>query len=158
MKQRARKPGSSIAGPPDPSAAGAYRLEEQVGFRVRKVHQRATEIFNAVMADFDITPMQFAALAKVHDLGSVSQNQLGRLVAMDPATIFGVVGRLMKRGLVAQHLDPQDARLALIALTPQGRDLVIAMKALGSEVSIRTLAPLSETEGRQLLALLARLE
>lgn len=158
MKQRARKPTGGVTGAADPAAADSYRLEEQVGFRVRKVHQRATEIFNAVMAEFDITPMQFAALAKVHDLGSVSQNQLGRLVAMDPATIFGVVGRLMKRGLVAQHLDPQDARLALIALTPQGRDLVAAMKTLGAEVSIRTLAPLSEMESRQLLALLARLE
>jgi len=139
-------------------AARAYRLEAQVGFRIRKVHQRATEIFHAVMGDLDLTPMQFAVLAKLDDLGQVSQNQLGRLVAMDPATIFGVVGRLMKRGLVAQRPDPEDARLALIELTGEGRALVVRAKAIGAEVSRRTLAPLSPSEAETLLALLARLE
>ena len=74
----------------DPAArAAAYRLEDQVGFLLRCAHQRATEIFNAVMARFGVTPTQFAALAKLDDLGSVSQNQLGRLTHMDPATVSG---------------------------------------------------------------------
>ena len=75
-----------------PGAArdAAYVLEDQVGFLLRCAHQRATEVFNAVMGGFGVTPTQFAALAKLDDLGSVSQNQLGRLTAMDPATISGV--------------------------------------------------------------------
>src|SRR5687768_11251487 len=84
----------------------SYRLEEQVGFILRRVHQRATDMFNTVMTGFDITPRQFAALAKLHDLGPTSQNHLGRLVAMDPATMFGVAGRLIKRGLIKQAVDP----------------------------------------------------
>ena len=76
----------------------AYMLEDQVGFLLRCAHQRATEIFNAVMGRFAVTPTQFAALAKLDDLGSVSQNQLGRLTRMDPATVSGVVGRLIARG------------------------------------------------------------
>lgn len=158
MTERVRKP--PAAAPPETGeyAARSYRLEEQVGFRIRKVHQRATEIFNTVMGTYDLTPMQFAVLAKLDDLGSVSQNQLGRLVAMDPATIFGVVGRLMRRGLVAQRLAPADARLTLIELTPAGRDLIQRAKSIGAEVSRRTLSPLSDTEARLLLALLSKLE
>lgn len=158
MTERARKSTLTQSLPGTENAARAYCLEAQVGFRIRKVHQRATEIFNAVMGGFDLTPTQFAVLAKLDDLGHVSQNQLGRLVAMDPATIFGVVGRLMKRGLVAQRLDPDDARLTLIELTAAGRDVVGRAKAIGAEVSRRTLAPLSEAEAQTLLALLARLE
>jgi len=139
------------------AAARAYRLEEQVGFRIRKAHQRATEIFSAVMGEHDLTPTQFAALAKLDDLGPVSQNQLGRLVAMEPATIFGVVGRLMRRGLLTQRQDPADARVTLIALTPQGRDLVLRAKTVAAEVSRRTLAPLSSAEAATLLELLARI-
>ena len=59
------------------------------------------------MGEFGVTPTQFAALAKLHDLGAVSQNQLGRLTAMDPATICGVVGRLIERGYVRPSPDPE---------------------------------------------------
>ena len=97
-------------------------LEDQVGFLLRCAHQRATEIFNAVMARFGVTPTQFAALAKLDDLGSVSQNQLGRLTAMDPATISGVVGRLIARGYVRAVARRATMRaLVMLALTPAGQ-------------------------------------
>jgi MarR family transcriptional regulator, lower aerobic nicotinate degradation pathway regulator len=139
-------------------AAASYKLEEQVGFKLRKVQQRATEIFNDVMRDFDLTPMQFAILAKLDDLGTVSQNQLGRHAAMDPATTFGVVGRLLKRGLLRQSADKSDARLILITLTEDGQRLVTRMKEIGVTVSERTLQPLTEDEARTFLALLTKLE
>jgi DNA-binding MarR family transcriptional regulator len=134
-----------------------YRLEEQVGFVLRRAHQRATDTFNSVMAGFKITPRQFAALAKLDDLGPTSQNQLGRLVAMDPATMFGVAGRLAKRGLIRQRVDPGDARLVILELTQEGREIVQAMKARGVEVSRRTLSPLSADEVDTFLRLLAKL-
>ena len=139
-------------------AAAAYRLEDQVGFRLRKVNQRASEIFTGVMGEFDLTPMQFAMLCKLDDLGVVSQNMLGRHAAMDPATAFGVVGRLAKRGLVRQMPDADDARLRMIELTPAGRRLVQRMKAIGAGVSRRTLEPLTPAEAKLFLAMLARLE
>ena len=144
--------------PTEEAAAKAYVLEEQVGFLLRKVNQRASEIFQSVMSDFDVTPMQFAVLAKLDDIGPVSQNLLGRHVAMDPATIFGVVKRLAGRKLVHQFADGSDARLRLIELTDSGRDLVRRMKAIGTVVSQRTLDPLTQAEARSFLALLAKLE
>ena len=137
--------------------AAAYVLEDQVGFLLRCAHQRATEIFNAVMGRFAVTPTQFAALAKLDDLGSVSQNQLGRLTRMDPATVSGVVGRLIARGFVRQSPDARDARLVLLALTPAGRAAVSEMKAVGAEVSRRTLEPLKPGEADALLRALAKI-
>ena len=137
--------------------APSYRLEEQVGFVLRRAHQRATDTFNTVMAGFKITPRQFAEMAKLDDLGPTSQNLLGRLVAMDPATMFGVAGRLAKRGLIKQAVDPHDARLVLLELTAEGRQVVQAMKARGLEVSRRTLEPLSPKEAETFLRLLVKM-
>jgi DNA-binding MarR family transcriptional regulator len=137
--------------------ATAYMLEDQIGFVLRCAHQRATEIFNAVMGQFEVTPTQFATLAKLDDLGSVSQNQLGRLTAMDPATISGVVGRLVARGYVRQMADAKDARLAVLTLTPAGRAATMAMKAVAPGVTRRTLAPLAKSEAEALLRALAKL-
>jgi len=143
----------------DTAKAGAarYRLEAQIGFRLRKAHQRASEIFHQVMSEFDVTPMQFAVLVKLDELGAVSQNQLGRHVAMDPATTYGVVGRLIRRQLVEQHASPADARLSMIGLTDAGRAMVASMKQKGPEVSACTLSPLDDHEQRLLLDLLTRI-
>jgi DNA-binding MarR family transcriptional regulator len=137
--------------------APRYVLEDQVGFRLRKAHQRASVIFNDVLGRFDVTPTQFAALAKLDDLGTVSQNQLGRLTAMDPATILGVVGRLVRQNLARARPAPEDHRLIMIELTFEGKVRVAEMKALALEVTRRTLAGLNEAEISQLNALLLRL-
>jgi DNA-binding MarR family transcriptional regulator len=76
---------------------------------------------------------------------------------MDPATIYGVVTRLIKRGLVEQRADEADARLVLLSLTDVGRGAVAAMKAVAGDVSKRTLAPLSPADQRALVALLKRI-
>jgi DNA-binding MarR family transcriptional regulator len=141
----------------DRTAIDAYRLEEQIGYLIRRAHQRASSIFDAVMADFDVTPVQFAALAKLHDLGPTSQNLLGRMVGIDPATMFGVAGRLAKRGLVHATPDPADARLVLLDLTSEGRAVVEGMKGLGTEVTARTLEPLTPDEAVELRRLLAKI-
>jgi DNA-binding MarR family transcriptional regulator len=135
----------------------SYRLEAQIGFVLRRAHQKATGIFNAVMGEFAVTPTQFAALAKLDDMGRVSQNELGRLTAMDPATVWGVINRLIKQGYVGQSPDPDDARLVIVELTDAGRKATLRMKAIAAEVSRETLRPLTDEEAKQLLALLGRL-
>lgn len=139
------------------AANGSYVLEDQIGFRLRKAHQRATTIFAEVMAEFDVTPTQFAALAKLDDLGPISQNQLGRLTAMDPATILGVVGRLHRSGWLRARPSIEDQRLMLIELTPEGVIRIKAMKEKAAVVSARTLSALSAAEAQTLNELLARL-
>jgi DNA-binding MarR family transcriptional regulator len=135
----------------------SYRLEAQIGFVLRRAHQKATGIFNSVMGEFGATPTQFAALAKLDDAGRVSQNELGRLTAMDPATIWGVVSRLTRQGYVAQSPDPNDGRLVMLELTDAGREATQRMKAVAAEVSREALRSFTAKEAEQLLALLGRL-
>lgn len=139
------------------TSVSTYVLEDQIGFRLRKAHQRATTIFTEVMAEFDVTPTQFAALAKLDDLGAISQNQLGRLTAMDPATILGVVGRLHRSGWLRGRPSVEDQRLMLIELTPEGQIRTKQMKEMAAKVSARTLSGLSPAEAQTLNELLARL-
>lgn len=109
------------------------------------------------MAGLDLTPTQFNALVRVVELGVVTQNHLGRLTAMDPATIQGVVRRLVERGLVTRRPDPSDRRATLLA--PTGDGLALAARAVetGRAITDATLAPLSPAERRHALALLRKL-
>ncbi len=138
-------------------ADGRYRLEEQAGYLLRRAHQRATAIFLSVFGDAQITPTQWAALVKLRDEGALSQNHLGRLTAMDPATVQGVIRRLAKRGLIERRADAADRRRTVLTLSPEGRRLVAGLSARGLRVSETILAPLDARERRRLLELLRRL-
>jgi DNA-binding MarR family transcriptional regulator len=133
-----------------------YVLEDQVGFILRQVSQRHATIFASLIAH-DLTPMQFAALAKLYDAGSISQNALGRLTAMDAATIKGVIDRLATRCYIEARPDPEDARLRLLTLTPQGRAALENALPQAAAITEETLAPLNFAERETLLALLRRL-
>ena len=134
----------------------AYVLEEQVGFILRQVTQRHTAIF-ADRIGADLTPQQWAALAKLYDDGPCSQNRLGRLTAMDAATIKGVVGRLAARGLALTRADPTDNRRRLVALTEVGRRLYRQNAAAALAITEETLAPLDRQERATLVRLLRKL-
>ena len=99
----------------------AYVLDDHVGFLLRLAGQRHLAIFAEHMPE-QLTATQFAALAKINEIGPCSQNRLGRLTAMDVATIKGVVDRLTARGLTRAEPDPQDGRMLLIFADP-GRPL-----------------------------------
>lgn len=135
---------------------GSYRLEDQVGFYLRRAGQRHAAIFAAQMLD-DLTPTQWAALVKLAELHSVSQNLLGRETAMDAATIKGVVDRLCKRGLLATAPDPMDARRTQVSITPQGLLAVERGVCAAARITAETLQPLEPREQRMLLDLLRRI-
>lgn len=132
-----------------------YRLDEQVGFLLRRASQRHLAIFAAVIPE--LTTTQFATMTRLAELGPMSQNQLGRVTAMDAATIKGVVGRLAGRGLVTTSPSAEDRRRLIVALTAEGRALVEDLRPRGHEATRRTLAPLSAADRDRLLALLRQL-
>ena len=136
---------------------GSYLLEAQIGHLLRRAHQQASAIFAAHFADLHLTPTQYAALVKIHDEGEVSQNRLGRMTAMDPATMKGVIDRLDKRGLIASRPDPKDRRRTLWRLTGTGEALLVPAIEAGRVTTEETLAPLSPKEREAFLALLKRL-
>ena len=133
-----------------------YCLDDQVGFLLRQASQRHTTIFANAMLE-GLTPTRFAALARLHEMGPLSQNELGRQTAMDVATIKGVVDRLCARGLTATRPDPSDGRRHLVDLTDAGRAAVQAAEALASDISTETLAPLKPQEAETLIRLLRKI-
>jgi MarR family transcriptional regulator, lower aerobic nicotinate degradation pathway regulator len=135
---------------------GRYVLDDQAGFLMRVAMQRHTSIFTSRMVE-GLTQTQFAALAKLNEVGPCSQNYLGRLIYLDAATIKGVVDRLHLRGFVTALNDPKDRRRRAVALTERGRTVTEAATTVASEITAATLGPLTADEQRQITKLLRKL-
>ena len=135
---------------------GAYKLEDQIGFIIRKAGQRHAATFMSLMIE-ELTPTQWAALVKVAALGVVSQNQLGRDTAMDVSTIKGVVDRLIKRGFLTTSPDLTDVRRNVIAITAKGEILVKDALPIAAKISEATMESLSLGEKQILMELLRKI-
>jgi MarR family transcriptional regulator, lower aerobic nicotinate degradation pathway regulator len=133
-----------------------YVLDEQVGFLLRLAMQRHTSIFMSQMTA-KLTQTQFAALAKLLEVGPCSQNHLGRLIYLDAATIKGVVDRLKLRKFITTQSDPGDRRRRAITLTEQGRAATRQAIEIAGNITATTMVPLSAEEQRTIVRLLKKL-
>jgi MarR family transcriptional regulator, lower aerobic nicotinate degradation pathway regulator len=138
-------------------ALAGFTVEDHVGFLLRRAHQRHVSLFTAGMAHAELTPTQFTALLKTVEVGRTTQNHLGRLAAMDPATIQGVVRRLVARGLMLRGHDKMDRRTAVLEPTEAGVALIARVVACAQRSHEAALAPLSPQERVQVLALLRKM-
>jgi len=138
------------------AARADYVLDDQVGFLLRLAMQRHTAIFSRRMIE-ELTQTQFAALAKLIEVGRCSQNQLGRRISLDAATIKGVVDRLVARGLVTAVSDAKDRRRRAVALSEHGRNVMEAARPVAAEITAATLAPLADDERQAVVRLLKKL-
>ncbi len=132
-----------------------YRLDDQIGFKLRLANQKHLELFARMMPE--VTPTQFAVLARLLAEATISQNQLGRLVGMDAATTKGVVDRLRAKGLIQRHKSTSDMRRLDISLTDAGRAFAAGAVQQAAQISAATTRNLTRREADRLLELLDKL-
>ncbi|HET7191759.1 MAG TPA: MarR family transcriptional regulator [Pseudolabrys sp.] len=156
MKTMPREKLKVVTTQPEAREQARYALDEQVGFLMRVAMQRHTSIFMSRMIE-GLTQTQFAALAKLHEVGPCSQNHLGRLIFLDAATIKGVVDRLHLRNFVTALSDPKDRRRRAVTLTERGRQVTEAAMRVATEITAATLMPLTTEEQCVVAKLLRKL-
>ena len=74
-------------------------------------------------SDFDLNPAQVQLILHVGSESGSPMNELAESLACDASYITGLVDKLETRGLVQRTAKPEDRRIKLIGLTPQGRDI-----------------------------------
>jgi DNA-binding MarR family transcriptional regulator len=124
------------------------RLHALLGPRLEEVFAR----FGARGTDFAV----LATLVRLEDSG-VSQRRLGSELGLSPGTVSIRIDRLVARGLVERHADPDDGRGAVISITPGGRELFEACAPEHLTNARELLSGLDEDERDELGRLLGKL-
>ncbi len=84
----------------------------------------------------------------------VAQRDLAYLLDVRPQSLGELLGKLEANGLITRTVDPDDARARLVELTDKGREVA---EDLAEQPDIDPLAPLSENERTEFLAMLDRI-
>ena len=124
--------------------------------------QQLGRSYRAFVAGFEAHTGQSMArwrlLVLLDRYGELSQKQLVRELAIDPAAITRQLKALEQLGMVERHSDTQDARVTNVALTAAGRQAVQSTMAQRNEYIERALGDWQADEIAAFSDMLVRLE
>lgn len=133
------------------------RIDRTHTWMLSRANARAQSIRVEAFAEAGTTGYLARLLASLADEGVASQAELSRRTGIDPSDVVAAVNDLEARRFVRRERDPGDARRNLVTLTRSGRTELARLDALVAAVQERFLAPLNESERRQLTRILTKL-
>ena len=128
------------------------------GHLARRFQQIAVAVFLAEVEDagFDLTPVQYAALATIKSNPGLDQVTLAGLIAYDRTTIMGVVDRLVQKGLAERRASSRDRRARELEITDAGRKTLRAITPAVEAAQRLMLRGLTHREAEELMRLLRK--
>ena len=127
------------------------------GHLFRRMQQIAVALFMEECAEFELTPVQYAALVAIREHPGIDATRLSAVIAFDRSTIGDVLERLEGKELIVRRSTPTDKRIKQLELTARGRKVLKAILPTVDRAQERMLAPLSLADRRKLMQLLAQL-
>jgi DNA-binding MarR family transcriptional regulator len=143
---------------PFPEENSVKDNDDMPGHLARRFQQIAVAVFLAEVgeAGFDLTPVQYAALATIKGNPGLDQVTLAGLIAYDRTTITGVVDRLVQKGLTERRASRRDRRARELEITDEGRRTLRKITPAVESAQRMMLRGLSAKEGEELMRLLRK--
>lgn len=134
------------------------QTHDMPGHLARRFQQIAVAVFLAEVGDagYDLTPVQYAALAAIDANPGIDQVTLAGLIAYDRTTITGVIDRLVQKGLVARQESSRDRRARELQITQAGRRTQRGMAPAVEAAQRVMVRGLTNKEAKELVRLLQK--
>jgi DNA-binding MarR family transcriptional regulator len=132
-------------------------LVSSTGYLLARLGMESRRLWGQMLAESGLTPHEFGVLMMLRQVDSASQQQLGRLIGVDPRNVVALIDALETRQLVRRGPDPADRRRHALALTRGGRRLLEKLARTGEQVEQDLLRHLSDDERVSLHRILAKL-
>lgn len=113
-----------------------------------KAMRAITRYAAAGIEDTGLGNSDFRVLEVLLHKGSLPVNTIGPIVDLTPGSISIAVDRLVEKGLVSRVESAEDRRVRMVALTPIGRNLIVAAFQKHSAQMRRVFSELSAQELR----------
>lgn len=132
-------------------------IHEKPGHLIRRLQQIAVALFVSETSDFEITPVQYAALLAISLHPGIDQTALVNIIAYDRSTIGDVTARLVAKKLVRRTKGENDGRTKVLHVTVAGQRLLREIQPFVLAAQRQILAPLSLEERTAFMKMLAKL-
>jgi DNA-binding MarR family transcriptional regulator len=99
------------------------QYEDCIVFLLAKAYQRAHSAFKQKLAPFGVTPVQQLILTVLGEEEVLSPAEISEKIAMDSATLSGVLDRMEEAGLTKREENPGDRRSIRVSLTAKAKKM-----------------------------------
>lgn len=143
--------------PTPPSSRLHSALSRNTGYLLSRVGRFTNRHFAKRLETLGLTTRAWGALNVLDAESPLSQQELGRLIGMDPSSVVSTLDELERQGLVERRRHPSDRRAHALYMTDDGRNALARGRALARSAQAELLEPLSPQERTILHDLLLRL-
>lgn len=112
---------------------------------IRRMYQVLTEQSRKVEYETSLTGPQLWAVKVLNASAPLKVSELAKRMYLHPATMVGILDRLVSKGLVERNRSETDRRVVYVNLTNQGRELVANSPEVVQDLLIKGLEPLDLT-------------
>ena len=98
-------------------------LDDVIGYVIRRAQVAIFQDTDQIMADLDISPVQFAVIRLVHRNPGINQISLATTLGAEGPRMVLLIDELERRGFVARLASTVDRRARALFLTREGRTL-----------------------------------
>lgn len=130
---------------------------EAPGHLIRRSQQIGVAIFFEEFSDYDVTPVQYAALVAIREHPGMEQRSLVDQIAIDRSTVGAIMKTLEERSLILRLTPKDNLRVKRLYITEAGDRLLQETREKIYRVQERILAPLNSKERKVFTELLSRL-
>jgi len=132
-------------------------VREPLGLCLTRVSRVVSRAFGDALAEAGGSLPVWLVLISLKSGQLASQRELADAVGIQGATLTHHLNAMESAGLVTRRRDPQNRRLHLVELTPEGDALFLRLRDAAMAFDERLRAGLSRADAAQLEELLARL-
>ena len=138
---------------------GASRSATECAMNLVKTGDLVVSRVADVLRAFGLSPAGGLVLSMLADAAApMTPSEIRDRLLVKGPTVTGLIDNLVTAGLVRRSQHQQDRRRSLVALTDKGRRLADRFRPAVHDAERPWLEPLSESERRQLLKLLGRIQ
>jgi DNA-binding MarR family transcriptional regulator len=131
---------------------------QELPAQLRTVIARLGRRLRQTRAGADLTSSQYQVLVTTMRDGPLRLTELATIEGLNPTMLSRIVGKLEAAGLVERRQDRQDGRVAHLAVTQDGCELVNRVRSERNDALSQVLAGLDDGQRRRLVAALPILE
>jgi DNA-binding MarR family transcriptional regulator len=120
--------------------------EDCIVFLLAKAYQKAHGNFRQHLFQYELTPVQHLILEALWEEEGLSAGDIGKRLALDNATLSGILDRMTEKGWLIKVADEMDKRFIRVHLTEKAKTLRLTLLSERQKANEEILKGLSLEE------------
>jgi DNA-binding MarR family transcriptional regulator len=139
------------------SLGADFRLDDYIFYLMAHVDHRYSAGMARTLARNHISRPMWRCLAALNECDGISIKELGQMSLIKQSTLSRLLERMERNGLIRRRPRRGDERVTEIHVTAAGRDLLVRVFTIASQVYDRAVSGISAQELQQVRRVLKRM-